>query len=154
MQQATWQDRITAIVEEVLTESPHHFWLYVERGTREREDCWRYAIPLAFYVLGHGKSPAEIAFFLTHGRWPEGLASSCRDELCVNPDHLVEVSADAELARRRHRRRRLTDDEIAELRRIRETKKTPYYKLADVFDADADNLEAANWGYGQYEGTR
>ena len=35
----------------------------------------------------------RVSFFLTHGEWPNGVLDHlCRNRLCVNPDHLEDIS--------------------------------------------------------------
>lgn len=153
MLESNWPGRVLALLEEALREDPDVFWDRVDdEGTRGRPTCWSYGPLRPCYVLGVGRTPAEVAFFLTHDRWPEGLRFSCNNRLCANPDHLEEVSHAAAGAERRHRQRRLTDEEVREVRYLHKEKRWPYRRLADHFDADPDNVERAFWGDGAYQG--
>lgn len=71
------------------------FWSKVRVG--DPGECWlwvggRLGKNYGGFVLEGEKQYAHrVAFFITHGRWPEPCClHSCDTPLCVNPAHLVE----------------------------------------------------------------
>jgi hypothetical protein len=71
----------------------HPFWSHIE----QRNDCWLwtgrkdrdgYGI---VHFLGKNRGAHRVAFYLTHGRWPEPCClHDCDTRDCCKPDHLHE----------------------------------------------------------------
>lgn len=75
--------------------SRERFWEYVD--IQGPDDCWEWTRGKSsgYGRVGMGGRRVEYshryAFFLTHGRWPEGVVMhSCDNPPCCNPAHLSE----------------------------------------------------------------
>lgn len=78
-----------------------HFWARVNKT----DTCWLWTGKTRHGSHGYGGAylphcvrPAHtvvtgahrVAFFLTHGRWPELSRHTCDTPLCCRPDHIIE----------------------------------------------------------------
>ncbi len=68
------------------------FWARVDK--RGQDECWPYtgAITATGYgnVGWQGKNynASRVAFFLTHGEWPDHACHTCDNKPCCNPAHI------------------------------------------------------------------
>lgn len=109
------------------------FWSYVDRSGGP-DACWpwiRSRTPRGYGQYGvhrNGKlfnqRTHRIAYYLTHGSWPEPLAChTCHNRFCCNPAHIYEGTPKQNtsdmMALGRHNRphARFTDEEVREFRR-------------------------------------
>lgn len=131
------------------------FWSKVSKS--ESDGCWPYSAGKtrlgygAFYLDGRNQPAHRVAFFLTHGRWPQPhCLHSCDNPPCCNPAHLSEgthpenMDQMAERGRRaslpgeQHPSARLTEASIAEARQLRDQG----WKLSDLGERYGVSLSA------------
>lgn len=121
------------------------FWAKVDvRGPGE---CWPWKASTK--ADGYGQFGLDrrvelshrVAFLLAHGRWPEPFGChSCDNRPCCNPGHIFEGSAadnNADmLAKGRQRTgtpRKLTNEDVAIVRRMRNVHKFSVPSIAEAF---------------------
>lgn len=106
------------------------FWAMVE--IREPEECWpwkggrRVRDYGGARFAGKSRLASHIAFFLTHGYWPDYTRHSCDNPPCCNPTHVLDgdhqMNMDDKVARSRQARGAalkqsdLTEDQVRAIR--------------------------------------
>jgi hypothetical protein len=108
------------------------FWGFVTRGAAH--ECWPFTGCKnacgygSFRFAGKSALAHRMAFYLTHGYWPEVARHTCNNPPCCNPTHLIDgTQADnirdmAESGRARrgvsHRSARLTESDVMDIRTL------------------------------------
>ncbi|MER5750632.1 HNH endonuclease [Streptomyces sp. NPDC002088] len=131
------------------------FWSKVAKTGSD--ECWPYTANTTrlgygmFHLNGRNQPAHRVAFFLTHGRWPEPhCLHSCDNPPCCNPAHLSEGTHQENMRQMVERDRRtpstgeshpaarLTEEDLAEARQLRDQG----WKLSDLSQRYGISLSA------------
>lgn len=132
------------------------FWSKV--GIGAPNECWNWtACVSARYgqigVDGKLQKSNRVAFYLTHGRWPEPCARhTCDNTLCCNPAHIVEGTQVQNMEDRNERGRqarkeshgrvKLTAAEVGQIRHKYKTSAVLQRELAEEFGVSRSHVSS------------
>lgn len=101
--------RIPPPISEQFVAEHHRFWQYVE--VKLASDCWPWinatrrgygTFTVSGGQLGFTRRRSvyahRVAFFLTHGWWPQLVRHSCDNPVCCNPGHLLQGTPKSNMA--------------------------------------------------------
>jgi hypothetical protein len=123
---------------------PKRFWSKVDVG--EVDECWNWLASKrneygCFGIRYRTWYAHRVAWILTYGPIPEGLCvlHHCDNRACCNPYHLfLGTRADnaADASRKGQKAKKLTKEEVLEIRDLYSTGELTQRELADKFDID------------------
>lgn len=126
--------------------STSEFWLKTEQGPGTCQ-TWIGQLSSAGYPIAHiakgvNRNAARVVYALEYGEVPEGHAiiQTCRNRTCVNPIHLRAVKQGQQPSRRN---RKLTPDQVAEIRASQESTNS----LAKKYGLHLSNLSKIRKGH-------
>jgi hypothetical protein len=135
------------------------FWSKADKSGGD-DSCWNWIGAKGRDMYGHVRwngrvtGAHRVAFELTSGGLPSGLdvLHSCDNTLCVNPRHLFAGTHDDNMRDKMQKGRannlrgernpscKLSDAQVADIRRLYAQGGTTYQKIADMYGVDQSNI--------------